>query len=56
MEAWRSGTKVLGRAKADFQARLKQPLLLRVAVRAGDFALQAASRYRLEVNDTTSTL
>ena len=56
MEACRSGKVLQARAKDDFQAPLKQPLLLRVAVRAGDFALQAASRYRSELNDTTSTL
>ena len=56
LEACRSGKVLQARAKDDFQAPLKQPLLLRVAVRAGDFALQAASRYRSELNDTTSTL
>jgi hypothetical protein len=56
LEACRSGTVLQERAKDDFHSPLKQPLLLRVTVAAGDFALQAASSDRREVNETTSTL
>ena len=48
--ACRSATVLQARAKDDFQSPLKQPLLLRVTVAAGDFALQAASSDPKELN------